>query len=129
MVGECRAPGSLFWVSTAPEDRTSPSPIAAENAAAEPSSREVPSLAADDVDAQGIARLAQGSTRRAPRYGRFVGVGVVVGLALAAVITLLGPSGPVLGRDAIFLLLAVAFGTAGALLGGLGAVLVERRQR
>lgn len=89
--------------------------------------------AADDgapppLRAPEISRLAAGSTRRAPRYGRFIGVGVVVGLALATVITLLGPSGPVLGRDAVFLLLSLAFGTAGALLGALGAVLAERRR-
>lgn len=80
------------------------------------------------LQAPEISRMAAGSTRRAPRYGRFVGVGVVVGLALATVVTLLGPSGPVLGRDAVFLLLAVGFGTAGALLGALGAVLAERRR-
>jgi hypothetical protein len=75
-----------------------------------------------------ISRLTAGSTRRAPRYGRFIGVGVLVGVALAAIVALLGPAGPVLGKDAVFLLLALGLGTAGAVLGGLSAVVAERRR-
>jgi hypothetical protein len=75
-----------------------------------------------------IARLADARTRRrAPRYGRFIGVGVLLGALLAAAVALLGPRGDVLGPDAIFLLLFLAFGSAGALLGGIAAVIAERR--
>lgn len=120
-------------MSTAPE---SPAPDAADPDGADPDGADPDAVVppgpvpdADALDAGDIARLTQGSTRRAPRYGRFVGVGVLVGVVLAAGVALLGPTGPTLGREAIFLLLALALGSAGALLGALGAVLAERRPR
>jgi hypothetical protein len=80
------------------------------------------------LSAPEIARLADaGARRRAPRYGRFIGVGVLVGAVLAAAVALLGPRGDVLGPDAVFLLLFLAFGGAGGLLGGLAAVIADRR--
>jgi hypothetical protein len=103
-------------------ERPEAEPAHPERPEAEPAQRAPASLGAPD-----IARLATGSTRRAPRLGRFIAVGVLVGAVIAAVVALLGPSGPVLGRDAVFLLLFLGLGMLGALTGAGVAVVADRR--
>ncbi len=96
-------------MSTSPDDgapRPEPAPLGAE---------------------QITALAAPSTTRRAPRYGRFALAGVLAGALVAALAAILGPPGEVLGRGTIFLLLFLAFGGAGALLGALAAVLADRR--
>ncbi len=70
---------------------------------------------------------ARATLRRAPRFGRFAGVGILLGAVLAALAALLGPPGTTLGRGAIFLLLFLALGSLGALVGSLLAVVADRR--
>lgn len=71
--------------------------------------------------------VARSTLRRAPRFGRFTSAGVLVGAVLAALAAILGPPGTILGRGTIFLLVFLALGTAGAVIGSLLAVLAERR--
>ncbi|MEE6271732.1 hypothetical protein [Georgenia wangjunii] len=65
--------------------------------------------------------------RRAPRYGRFAFVGVLLGALASLVLALLPGGGSDLGTGTLFLLLFIALGSLGALLGALAAVLAERR--
>ncbi|MBD8078814.1 histidine kinase [Cellulosimicrobium arenosum] len=71
------------------------------------------------------------AVRRAPRYGRFIGVGIVLGLVVA-----LGVGGSWLQSDAAesvfkpgvyFTVILVAGAALGAAIGGLWAVLADRR--
>ncbi len=81
-----------------------------------------------DGDAPPATTLVARSTlRRAPRYGRFALAGFAVGAVLAALAAILGPPGTILGRGAIFLLVLLAFGSAGALTGSVLAVVSDRR--
>ena len=75
------------------------------------------------------AVVARSSLRRAPRFGRFILAGVLLGALLAAVATLLGPENSILGRQAAFILVFLALGTAGALIGALLALIADRRSR
>lgn len=87
-----------------------------------------PPAPALDLGAEEIAAIAARSgTRRAPRVARFIWAGALVGVLVAAFAAVLGPDGDVLGRGAIFLLLAVFLGSGGALLGALVAVGADRR--
>lgn len=79
--------------------------------------------------ARPTAVVARSTLRRAPRYGRFALVGVLVGAVLAALSTVLVPPGGILGRDAIFILVFLALGSAGALIGCFLAVVADRRSR
>lgn len=83
-------------------------------------------------DAQGPderprAVVARSTLRRAPRIGRFILAGVLIGAFLSALAAVLGPPGTTLGRGAIFLLVFLALGSLGAVVGGLLAVLADRR--
>ena len=94
----------------------------------EPNGAVEPDESEPELDARQIARrVAPQTVRRSPRYGRFALTGVLVGALVAALAAVLGPPGDALGRGAVFLLLLVALGLAGALLGTVTAVLAERR--
>lgn len=71
----------------------------------------------------------QVTLRRAPRYRAFVLTGVVVGVVLAAVLTLAFPDNGEFSARAVFgyvaVILALVFGTAGAVV----AIFVERPRR
>lgn len=75
------------------------------------------------------AVVVRSSLRRAPRYGRFALAGVLLGAVLAALSTLFVPPGAIVGRDAIFILVFLGLGSAGALIGCFLAVLADRRSR
>ncbi len=87
-----------------------------------------PAGAARDLagDPAGHLDVRQVRVRRAPRYGRFLGTGAVLGLLAALVGGLTGPGDPSVGRGALVGYLALAFGLLGALAGGATAVLIER---
>ncbi len=75
-----------------------------------------------------IAALAAPSTtRRAPRYGRFALAGVIVGALVSALAAILGPEPETLSRGTIFLLVFLALGSLGALIGVLLAIAADRR--
>lgn len=68
------------------------------------------------------------AVRRAPRYRVFVGTGVLLAVAAALVLALLTPPDARFSRFSVFGYLALSLGLVGALLGGLVAVLLERRR-
>ncbi|MFP5346796.1 MAG: hypothetical protein ACLGIA_07200 [Actinomycetes bacterium] len=67
-------------------------------------------------------RVIEVRYRRAPRFSRFIGTGVFVGLLLAFVLTLVGT-----GSSWVLLPLAVGLGLVGAMVGGGLAVLADKR--
>lgn len=69
--------------------------------------------------------VVRGTVRRAPRYAAFIVVGGIVGLLVALVLVLTAPGSGGLGLVLAF----VGGGCAllGALLGGVAAVLADRR--
>ena len=69
------------------------------------------------------------SVRRAPSIPAFIILGLVLGLIVAALSTLFGPVDQAYTPGAIFGLMAVIFGTAGATLGALLALYLDRRSR
>ncbi len=72
---------------------------------------------------------------RTPKYPVFIGLGVVLGVAVAGVVTLLTPLAPdpVTGQEYSFGqvlgYLSLVLALVGGLIGGLVAVLIDRRRR
>ena len=66
--------------------------------------------------------------RRAPRYGAFVLTGLLAALVVSALVAALATPSGGYSRLALLGYLAVALGLVGAVLGGLVAVLLERRR-
>ena len=62
---------------------------------------------------------------RAPRVLPFVLIGTVLGVALAGLVTVMGPSSPMYSPGRSFAFLAVMFGIAGLLLGGVVFAIVD----
>lgn len=67
--------------------------------------------------------------RRAPSVVAFLLVGVAVGLVVALFSTLLGPVDQAYTLGAIFGMMAVIFGTAGALVGAIIGLILDRRSK
>lgn len=65
--------------------------------------------------------------RRAPRYRAFVVTGLVVAFVVSAAVAVVTPPSDGYSQQALFGYLFVALGVVGSLLGGLAAILVERR--
>jgi hypothetical protein len=66
------------------------------------------------------------STRRSPRYLRFLGTGGLGGVVAAAVLTV-ERSGQVEQPWVLFLYLAIVLAVVGGILGGLAAVVLDAR--
>ena len=62
-----------------------------------------------------------------PRYGRFIGTGVVVGVLIAIVLTVFRPHSAAYSGGQVVLYLGLVFALVGALLGGGVAVWLESR--
>ena len=71
--------------------------------------------------------FVQVNRRRAPRYRAFVVTGLLVAFVVSAVVAVLTPPSDGYSQQALFGYLFVSLGVVGSLLGGLAAVLVERR--
>ena len=67
--------------------------------------------------------------RRAPKYGAFLITGAAVGVLVAVVAALAGPSDPGVSRGPLLGYLAVLLGLLGGLIGGGVALLLDRRRR
>ncbi|WP_144936326.1 hypothetical protein [Rothia kristinae] len=67
--------------------------------------------------------------RRAPSVVAFLLVGVAVGLVVALFSTLLGPVDQAYTLGAIFGMMAVIFGTAGAVVGAIIGLILDRRSK
>ncbi len=67
--------------------------------------------------------------RRAPSVIAFLLVGVAVGLVVALFSTLLGPVDQAYTLGAIFGMMAVIFGTAGAVVGAIIGLILDRRSK
>lgn len=114
-------------VSQPPDDETAPVVEPPHGATSDAATPDTATPDGPSSGARPTKVVARSTLRRAPRLGRFVLAGVLVGAFLAATAAVLGPPGAILGRGAIFLLVFLALGTAGAVTGGLVAVLAERR--
>lgn len=64
--------------------------------------------------------------RRAPKFGPFMGAGIVLGIIVAAISAYTGPENAEFTRSSIFGFLAVLFGIAGMLLGALVVLILDR---
>ncbi|MFC4556303.1 hypothetical protein [Georgenia faecalis] len=115
--------------TNADDQRPDPVPAAPEEVAPAAPVGEEPAVAGEEpAPAPPAVRTAvvdPATLRRAPRYGRFAGVGVLLGALVAFGVAFLGDSE--LGRGTIFLLLLVGLGSLGALVGALLAVRADRR--
>lgn len=67
--------------------------------------------------------------RRAPSVPAFLIAGLVIGLVLAVFSTILGPVDQLYTAGAVFGVVAVIFGTVGAVLGALLGLFLDRRSR
>ena len=67
------------------------------------------------------------TVRRAPRYPAFIGLGVVLGALVALVLTFAYPENGEFDRGQVFGFLLLWCGAFGAALGGVAALLVDRR--
>lgn len=67
--------------------------------------------------------------RRAPSVIAFLIAGLVIGLIVAAVSTFLGPADQKYTAGAIFGMMAVIFGTLGAILGAVVGLVIDRISR
>jgi hypothetical protein len=76
--------------------------------------------------ASGSGQPREVSVRRAPKFGPFMGAGVVLGIIVAAVSAYTGPESAEFTRGAVFGFLAVLFGVAGMLVGALVVLVVDR---
>ncbi len=86
---------------------------------------------AADADADApLYRVADvvdpGTVRHAPRFGRFILVGILVGALLSFLLTLVPGAGD-LARSDLFWLLFISFGSLGALGGAVVALWLDRR--
>ncbi|MFV0460725.1 MAG: hypothetical protein ACK5MT_18370 [Actinomycetales bacterium] len=65
--------------------------------------------------------------RRAPRYRAFIGAGVILGVLVALIATLFSPDGGSYSLGSVFGYTACMLGLIGALVGGLVAIVLDRR--
>jgi len=72
--------------------------------------------------------FVQVARRRAPRYRAFVLTGIGLAALVSLVVAVVTPSADGYSSRQLFGFLLVSLGAAGAILGGLVAVLVERRR-
>lgn len=86
------------------------------------SGRSTPSQSPDDPPS------IQGHYRRAPRFPVFIGLGVVVGIIVAVLLTYSQPPSSGYTYSQVLGYTAVAGGLIGGLLGGLVAVLLDWRR-
>lgn len=80
-----------------------------------------------EVSEPEATRFVQVTRRRAPRFRAFVVTGLVVALVVAAVVTSLAQPADGYSQRALFGFLVCSLGLVGALLGGLAAVVADRR--
>jgi hypothetical protein len=85
--------------------------------------RETP--APDSVPQQAPARR-EVSVRRAPRFAPFMGLGVLVGVIIAAIVAYAGPGDATLTRESIFGFFIMVFAIPGLLLGALLVLVLDR---
>ncbi len=66
------------------------------------------------------------TVRRAPRYGRFITVGAIVGAVVALILTFVFPENEEFDRGQVFGFLVIACAAIGVALGALVALLLDR---
>lgn len=66
------------------------------------------------------------TVRRAPRFAPFMGLGVLVGVVIAAIVAYAGPGDPTLTRESIFGFFIMVFAIPGLLLGALLVLVLDR---
>lgn len=106
---------------------SSPEPAPAASSAPSP---DLPGTPQADADAPVVraADVADASRRRrAPRYGRFVLVGLLVAAALSLALTFVPVAEYEISRRDLFLLLLLSLGTVGVLAGLAWALASDRR--
>jgi len=67
--------------------------------------------------------------RRAPRFGAFIGVGVIVGIIVTVAVTTSFPADPSVGMWATVAYMSLYGVTAGAVLGAVAALIADRVSR
>ncbi|MFH5821791.1 hypothetical protein [Georgenia sp. AZ-5] len=112
----------------APADATAPAADPTPAADAGTTAAEGPAVElADDAPRYRVADLVDPATvRRAPRFGRFILTGVVLGALVSFAVTLF-PGSSALARSDLFWLVFVTLGTVGGLAGAGLAVRADRR--
>lgn len=76
---------------------------------------------------QDEARIA--SVRRAPRYGAFIGVGVIVAVIITIAVTMAFPADPAVGMWATVAYMSLYGIAAGIVLGAVAALIADRVSR
>ena len=66
------------------------------------------------------------TVRRAPRFAPFMGLGVLLGVIIAAIVAYTGPGDATLTRESIFGFFAMVFAIPGLLLGALLVLVLDR---
>ncbi|MFP7761518.1 hypothetical protein [Marisediminicola sp. LYQ134] len=78
-----------------------------------------------DADPRGVTSEDRVSVRRAPRYPRFIVLGAGLAAIVTFIVTGLFPTDPLVGFGALFGYFALITVPAGALLGGLVAIILD----
>ena len=73
-----------------------------------------------------LAPVTDGA-RRTPKFTRFIGTGAVIGFIVGAAVAILGAPAPAYGVNAQLGYFGVLGAALGALIGGVVAVLLDRR--
>ncbi|WP_228721029.1 hypothetical protein [Arthrobacter sp. 260] len=110
-------------------DADVPAPDAANMARETPAPANTPDHDSGDVGKdsgeQAPARR-EVTVRRAPRFAPFMGLGVLVGVVIAAIVAYAGPGDPTLTRESIFGFFIMVFAIPGLLLGALLVLVLDR---
>lgn len=103
-------------------DAPRPDDAASPRHAVDPSHAAEPRPTVDELDAKAFDAVV----RRAPRFGRFLGTGALVGVLLGVILGFALPNSTTVGRGMVALLMALGFGIIGALTAAVIVVGVDR---
>mgnify|MGYP003945942375 CR=1 FL=1 len=73
--------------------------------------------------------LQQATVRRAPKFGAFIAVGGLIGFLVTAIVTMQFPADPAIGMTALVAYFSIFGVSAGAAIGALLALVIDRRSR
>lgn len=87
--------------------------------------QQTPARPSSDAERQAPARR-EVTVRHAPRFAPFMGLGVLVGVIIAAIVAYAGPGDATLTRESIFGFFIMVFAIPGLLLGALLVLVLDR---
>lgn len=128
--GSTAAPEEADSAAPGASEAAAPAPTAPEELAPAPAAPEEPAPTEEAASTEPEVRVAdvvdRRTVRHAPRYGRFILVGVVLGAVVSLLLALLS-SPSQFARSDLFWILFLALGLFGGIAGAVAAVVLDRR--